>query len=383
MALKISQRGQSVPGFLALRILADALEMRARGEDVIGMSAGQPVKGAPERVLRQAAEALLTKPMGYTDALGLPELRDAIVAYYERRYHQKVDRRRVVVTTGSSGAFIMSFLGAFDAGDKIAMAAPCYPAYRNILLALNLVPVELPSTHEERYQPTVERLEALPEKPAGLIIASPANPSGTLLDMAELKKLSEYCKMHGIRLVSDEIYHGVTYDREGVTALAVTDEAVVINSFSKYFSCTGWRLGWMVVPEDMVEVSTALAQNLFISPPTLSQHVGIASLADTTEVDGYVQEYKRNRDLLFRELPHCGFGQLSQVEGGFYIYADVGGLTNDSVSFCQQMLKDIKVAMTPGVDFDPVRGNRTVRISFAGAHDDIVRALERMRGWRK
>lgn len=383
MALKISQRGQSVPGFLALRILADALEMRAKGEDVISMSAGQPGKGAPERVLRHAAEAIVKEPMGYTEALGLPALRDAIAAYYEHRYHQRIDRRRIVVTTGSSGAFIMSFLGAFDAGDKIAMAAPGYPAYRNILLALNLVPVELPSTYEEKFQPTVERLEALPEKPAGLIVASPANPSGTMLDFAEMKRLADYCKKHGIRLISDEIYHGVTYGHDGVTALAVTDEAVVINSFSKYFSCTGWRLGWMVVPEDMVEVSTALAQNLFISPPTLSQHVGIASLADTSEVDEYVKEYKRNRDLLFTGLPQCGFGQLSQVEGGFYIYADVGGLTNDSVSFCQQMLSDIKVAITPGVDFDPARGGRTVRISFAGSTESIEKALERMQGWRK
>lgn len=383
MALKISRRGLAVPGFLALKILADAREMQAKGADVVGMSAGQPAKGAPERVLRYAAEALLKEPMGYTEALGLPALRESIAAYYERKYNEKVDMRRIVVTTGSSGAFIMSFLSAFDAGDKIAMAAPCYPAYRNILYALDLVPVELPSSFEEKFQPTVERLEALPEKPAGLIIASPSNPAGTMLGKDELKKLADYCKKHGIRIISDEIYHGVTYGRDGVSLLSVTDQAVVVNSFSKYFSCTGWRLGWMVVPEDMVDVSVAMAQNLFISPPTLSQHVGIASLADTSEVDEYVKEYKRSRDLLFAELPKCGFGQLSQVEGGFYIYADVGNLTNDSISFCQQMLNDIQVAITPGVDFDPARGSRTVRISFAGSYESVEKAVERMRGWRR
>ncbi len=383
MALKISRRGLAVPGFLALKILADAREMQAKGADVVGMSAGQPSRGAPERVLRYAAEALVKEPMGYTEALGLPALREAIASYYERKYGERVDTRRIVVTTGSSGAFIMSFLGAFDAGDKIAMSAPCYPAYRNILYALDLVPVELPSTYEEKFQPTVERLEALPEKPAGLIIASPSNPAGTMLDKAELKRLANYCKKHGIRIISDEIYHGVTFGKEGTSLLSVTDQAVVVNSFSKYFSCTGWRLGWMVVPEDMIDVSIALAQNLFISPPTLSQHVGIASLADTSEVDEYVKEYKRSRDLLFTELPKCGFGQLSQVEGGFYIYADVVNLTNDSISFCQQMLNEIHVAITPGVDFDPARGSRTVRLSFAGSYETVEKAVERMRGWRR
>lgn len=382
MAIKNSRRGLAVPGFLALEILADARKMAASGVDVVAMSAGQPGKGAPERVLRYAAEALASQPMGYTEALGLPALRDAIVDYYQQRYGQTIDRRRVVVTTGSSGAFVMSFLGAFDAGDKIAMAAPCYPAYRNILYALDLVPVELPATHEEKYQPTVERLEALPEKPDGLIIASPSNPAGTMLNRDELKKLADYCKKAGIRIISDEIYHGVTYGADGVSILSVSDEAVAINSFSKYFACTGWRLGWMVVPEDMIDVCTSLSQNLFISPPTLSQYVGIASLADTSEVDEYVKDYKRNRDLLFDGLPKCGFGQLSQVDGGFYIYADVGGLTNDSVSYCRQMLSEIKVAITPGVDFDPQRGSRTVRISFAGSYSDIEKALERMVGWK-
>lgn len=383
MALKISRRGRAVPGFLALEILAKAREMQAGGADVIGMSAGQPSKGAPERVLRYAAEAMLHESMGYTEALGLPALRDAIAAYYGGKYGLTVSRERIVVTTGSSGAFITSFLGAFDVGDKVAMAAPGYPAYRNILIALGLVPVELPSTYEERFQPTIEKLEALPEKPAGLIIASPSNPAGSVLDIAEMKRLADYCKKHGIRIISDEIYHGVTYGKDGVSALSVTDDAVVINSFSKYFACTGWRLGWMVVPEDMVEVSISLSQNLFISPPTLSQHVGIASLADTSEVDEYVKEYRHNRDLLLQGLPQCGFGRLSQVEGGFYIYADVGNLTNDSVAFCQQMLSEIKVALTPGLDFDLERGSRMVRISFAGSSETIEKALERMRGWRR
>lgn len=383
MVLKVSRRGSSVPAFMALKILAEARAMQAKGADVLHLEAGQPSKGAPARVLAAAQEAILKHPMGYTEALGIPALRDEIAAYYERRYRQKVDPRRVIVTTGSSGAFLLAFLGAFDAGDKIAMAAPGYPAYRNILLALDLVPVELMSTHEDKYQPTVEKLMALPEKPAGLIVASPSNPAGTMLDKAEMQKLADYCKANGIRMVSDEIYHGVTYEQDGVTALAVTDEAIVINSFSKYFSLTGWRLGWMVVPEDLIEVSTAIMQNLFISPPTLSQYVGLASLPDTSEVDAYVQEYRRNRDLLLSGLPQCGFGRLSQVQGGFYIYADVGGLTNDSPSFCRELLNETGVAITPGVDFDPARGSRTVRVSFAGSTESIEQAVERMMKWRR
>ncbi len=383
MALKISRRGLAVPSFRVLTMLAEARRLKTQGHDILALAAGEPSKGAPERVLRRAAEMMLTAPMGYTEALGLPALREGIAVFYERKYGVKVDPRRVVVTMGSSGAFLMAFLAAFDAGDRIAMAAPGYPAYRNIMMAMDLVPVELPATHADRYQPTVELLEALPEKPQGLIVASPSNPAGSMVSYDEMTRLADYCRQHGIRLISDEIYHGVTYERDGVTALSVTDEALVINSFSKYFACTGWRLGWMIVPEDMLDVFTAMSQSFFISPPTLSQYVGLESLADTSEVDEYVKEYRRNRDLLLKGLPECGFGQLSQVDGGFFIYADVGNLTNDSEQFCSQILHDLKIAMTPGVDFDPERGSRTVRLCFSGSTSTIEQALERLYSWRK
>jgi len=383
VVLKVSARGANVPSFQALKILAEARALAARGGEICHLEAGQPSRGAPKHVIEAAKVALDQHPMGYTEACGLPQLRDAIAAYYGTRYGLTVAPSHVVATTGSSGAFIMSFLAAFDVGDKVAMAAPAYPAYRNILLALGLVPIELPSTAEENYQPTLARLEALPEAPAGLIVTSPANPTGSMLGNDEMKILSEYCEKRGIRLVSDEIYHGITYGRDGVSALQYSKSAIVINSFSKFFSLTGWRLGWMVVPEDLREVTTALAQNLFISPPTLAQYVGIASLQDTSEVESYVVEYKKNRDLLLAELPKLGFGPLSKAEGGFYIYADVAPLTNDSEAFCRQLLNDTGVAMTPGADFDPIRGHRYVRISFAGSHESIVRAVEKLKEWKR
>lgn len=382
MALKVSERGRAVPAFQALRILAEARALAARGEEVCHLEAGQPSLGAPKRVIEAAVKALEKHPMGYTEACGIPALRDAVAAWYQMRYGLTVPPHRVIATTGSSGAFIMSFLSAFDVGDKVAMAAPAYPAYRNILIALGLEPVEFPVTAEENYQPTIARLEALPEAPAGLIITSPANPTGTMLGEGEMAALCEYCKKRGIRLISDEIYHGITYGRSGVSALSFTDQAIVINSFSKYFSLTGWRIGWMVVPEDLCETSTALAQNLFISPPTLAQYAGIASLEDTTEVDAYVANYKKNRDLLLAELPKLGFGELSSAEGGFYIYADVAPLTNDSEAFCRKLLAETGVAMTPGMDFDTARGHRYVRISFAGSYEMVSRAVEKMKVWR-
>ena len=356
--------------------------MQAAGADIVHLEAGQPSKGVPPHILEAAKQALETQPMGYTEALGLPALREALAKYYETRYGLAVPASRIVATTGSSGGFIMGFLGAFDAGDKVAMAAPGYPAYRNILKSLDLVPVELPTTYEDNFQPSIKRLDALNEPPAGLIIASPSNPAGTMLGKAELQYLVDYCKANNIRIISDEIYHGTTYDRDGVSILSCTNDALVLNSFSKYFSMTGWRLGWMVVPPDLEATITALAQNLFISPPTLSQHMGIASLQDTTAVDAYVAEYKQNRDLLLQELPKLGFGQLSKVEGGFYIYADVAPLTNDSEAFCRRLLTEVGVAMTPGLDFDKERGSRYVRISFAGSHESIKQAIEKLKKWR-
>jgi aspartate/methionine/tyrosine aminotransferase len=334
-------------------------------------------------VLDAARAALERETLGYTDALGLPALRQAIAAHYRRAYALALDPARVVVTTGSSGAFLLAFLAAFEPGDRVAMAAPAYPAYRNILTALDLVPVELPAGPGQRYQMTLDLLRAQRQPLDGLIVASPANPTGTMLSPAELAEIARSCRNMGIRFISDEIYHGIVYAQTAATALASCDEAIVVNSFSKYFSMTGWRLGWMVVPPDMLRAVECLAQNLYISPPALSQHAAIAAFDCRDELDANVQRYAGNRALLLAELPKAGIARFAPADGAFYLYADVGHLTNDSPEFCRRMLREIGVACTPGVDFDPARGNATLRISFAGSRETIADAAHRLISWRR
>jgi aspartate/methionine/tyrosine aminotransferase len=289
----------------------------------------------------------------------------------------------VVVTTGSSGGFLLAFLAAFEAGDRVALAAPSYPAYRNILTALGLVPVELPAGPEQRYQPTPELLSAAGPLD-GLIVASPNNPTGTMLSPDGLAALARHCEANGIRLVSDEIYHGIVYGEvPAATALASSETAIVINSFSKYFSMTGWRLGWAVLPADLVRAVECLAQNFFISPPTLSQRAAIAVFECRDELEANVRRYAENRALLLRELPKAGFDRLAPADGAFYLYAEVGHLTNDSEAFCRRILAELGVAVTPGVDFDPARGGSTLRFSFAGSTATMAEAARRLRGWRR
>jgi aspartate/methionine/tyrosine aminotransferase len=379
MALKVSARG-AIPPFIAMDVLREANRREAEGEDVLHLEVGQPGTPAPRPVLEAVRDALETNLIGYTDALGIPDLRQAIVGHYQRTYGLEPARDRVVVTTGSSGGFLLSFLGAFDAGDRVALAAPGYPAYRNILSALGIEPVLLECGPEQRFQPTVDLLQAAGPVD-GLIVASPSNPAGTMVDRAHLTALVDYCAAEGVRLISDEIYHGITYGERGVSALELTDDAIVINSFSKYFSMTGWRLGWMVLPEDLLRPVECLGQNLYISAPTLSQIAGAAVLGCYDELDGYVRAYARNREILLDRLPKAGFDRLAPVDGAFYIYADVGHMTNDSEEFCRAMLAQIGVAATPGTDFDPFRGSRYVRFSFAAKTADIEAAAERLIAW--
>src|SRR5713226_2909765 len=378
MTLKIARRGQ-VPPFIAMDILRAANERAAAGDDVLHLEVGQPSTPAPGAVLAAARVALGRETLGYTDALGLPALREAIAAHYRLSYGVALDPSRVVVTTGSSGAF----LPAFEPGDRVAMAAPAYPAYRNILSALDLVPVELNAGPEDRYQATLDLLHAQGRGLDGLIVASPANPTGTMLAPDELAAIARYCQDMGIRLVSDEIYHGIVYSMTAATALSSGDEAFVVNSFSKYFSMTGWRLGWMVAPVDMLRAIECLAQNLFISPPALSQHAALAAFGCRDELDANVARYARNRALLLDELPKAGFAGFAPADGAFYLYADVAHLTNNSPEFCRRMLREIGVACTPGIDFDPARGNATLRLSFAGATDTMAEAARRLRAWRR
>ncbi|MEQ8506718.1 MAG: aminotransferase class I/II-fold pyridoxal phosphate-dependent enzyme [Rhodospirillales bacterium] len=382
MALKASNRGQ-VPPFIVMDVMRAAEERERAGGEVLHLEVGQPGTSAPAKVIEAAHRALDGDRIGYTNALGMWDLRQAIAKHYDDAYGVDVDANDVVVTTGSSGGFVLSFMAAFDAGDRVALASPGYPAYRNILTGLGVEVVDLPTTLEDNFQPTVARLAALDRDPDGLIIASPSNPAGTMIDPDEFKALIAHCDARGIRLISDEIYHGITYGAPGVTALSHTRDAVVINSFSKYYSMTGWRLGWMVVPKDLHRAVECLAQNLFISPPAISQQAGLAAFDCTDELEQNVRHYARNRDLLLRELPQAGFTRLAPADGAFYIYADVSELTNDATDFCRRMLAETGVAATPGVDFDPTRGHQFVRFSFAGSEQEIALAAEKLLTWKR
>jgi aspartate/methionine/tyrosine aminotransferase len=380
--LKVSRRGV-VPPFIVMEVMRAANARQAAGGDVLHLEVGQPSTSAPAGVIAAAKAALSSDVIGYTEALGIPPLRQRIARHYREIYDVAVDPGRVVVTAGSSGAFLLAFLAAFDVGDRVALAAPGYPAYRNILSALGVEPVSLPAGSATRFQPTPELLDQVAGPLHGLIVASPANPTGTMLDRPEMARLAAYCDRRGIRLVSDEIYHGIAYGRVATTALAVTGGAVIINSFSKYFSMTGWRLGWMVLPEDLLRPVECLAQNLFISPPTLSQHAAFAAFDCRAELDGNVARYARNRAVLLEELPKAGLGDLAPADGAFYIYADVARFTNDSEAFCKRMLAETGVAATPGIDFDAERGHTSLRFSFAGATADMVEAARRIKAWLK
>ncbi|UCH73224.1 MAG: pyridoxal phosphate-dependent aminotransferase [Rhodospirillales bacterium] len=384
MALKSARRGRISP-FIVMEVMRAAAEQEGSGARVLHMEVGQPGTGAPRGVIAAARAALDDQRLGYTVALGIPELRQAISRHYQDYYGLSIPAARIVVTTGSSGAFILSFLAAFDAGDRVALAAPGYPCYRNILSALNVEPVPLMSSPETRFQPTPELVDrAHAEKSLdGLIVASPSNPTGTMLDASALQALADYCEQAGIRLVSDEIYHGITFGRKADSVAALSDDAIIINSFSKYFSMTGWRLGWMVVPDDLLRTVESLAQNLFISPPTLSQIAAVAAFDCHEELQANVARYAANRDMLLRELPGAGFTELAPSDGAFYLYADVGHMTNDSEALCRRILEEAGVAVTPGVDFDAARGNRFMRFSFAESTEDMAEAVAALKRWAR
>jgi aspartate/methionine/tyrosine aminotransferase len=378
MALKVSQRGM-IPSFLVMDIMEAAAKREAEQKAVYHLEVGQPGTPAPQGVLAAAKRALDENRLGYTLSMGIPELRAAIANHYAKTYNVDLDPARVVVTTGSSAGFVLSFLSAFDPADRVAMASPGYPCYRNILSAFGIEPVLLLTEAEHRFQPTPELLEKAAREGGpidGLIIASPSNPTGTMIGPDEMSALTDYCRENNIRLISDEIYHGLTYEYTASTALAFDENAVIINSFSKYFSMTGWRLGWMVIPEDLMRAVECLAQNLFISAPTLSQIGGVAAFDCEDELSANIMKYKANRDLLLAKLPKAGFDRLAPVDGAFYIYADVTELTNDSLSFCRRILNETGVAIASGVDFDPDRGHRFVRFSFAESGEQVAGAAE-------
>jgi aspartate/methionine/tyrosine aminotransferase len=379
MSLRPSRRGL-VPPFLAMDVLRAANERQAAGAEIIHLEVGQPGSSAPEPVLEAARHALASEPIGYTDALGIPPLRQAIAAHYQTQYGVLVDPAEVVVTTGSSAAFLLAFLAAFEPGDRVGLAIPGYPAYRNILSALEIEPVHIAVGENAHYQPTPELLDDLGSLD-GLIVASPANPTGTMISAAELARLTVYCRDRGIRLVSDEIYHGITYEAAAATAHAYGREAVIVNSFSKYYSMTGWRLGWMLVPPDLARSVECLAQNFYISPPALSQIAALPVFGCRVELDSHVARYRANRDLLIRTLGAAGLTRFAPAEGAFYLYVDISSLTRDSEEFCRRLLTETGVAVTPGLDFDPIKGGGWIRFSFAGSTEDVAEAARRLKDW--
>ena len=376
MALKASRRGAVAP-FHAMEVLRAANARAAAGARVLHLEVGEPAAGAPAAAREAARRAVESGRAGYTEALGLPALRARIARHYEERHGVSVDPARVAITVGASGAFILAFLAAFDPGDRVALAEPGYPAYRNILGALGVEAVTLAAGAAEGFQPTPETLSAAAPLD-GVVVASPANPTGAMLDASALAALADWSRDAGARLISDEIYHGISYGVRESSVLEHDPRAVAINSFSKYFAMTGWRLGWMVVPEDLIGAVERLAQNLFISAPAPAQHAALAALDCRNELDSLVAGYARNRRVLLERLPRAGFRLPAPADGAFYIYADIGDLAADSRALCAAMLADCGVAATPGIDFDRRRGHRFVRFSFAGSESDTSEAAARL-----
>ncbi|TYB81802.1 pyridoxal phosphate-dependent aminotransferase [Maritimibacter fusiformis] len=372
--MRTSSRSEVDP-FIVMDVMEAARAAEEAGRHIIHMEVGQPGTPAPEGARRALQEAMAAGPLGYTVALGLPELRARIARHYGEWHGVDLDPARVVMTPGSSGAFILGFTALFDSGARVGLGDPGYPSYRQILSALGMQPVGIQTAAENRYQPVPGDL---PEGLDGLMLASPGNPTGTMLDRDALSAMIEAARERDISLISDEIYHGLHYDSPAVSALELTDEVYVINSFSKYYSMTGWRIGWMVVPEDHVRVIERLAQNLFICPPHASQIAALAAMDCEDELEANRAVYAANRALMLDGLPKAGFDRIAPPDGAFYVYADVSHLTDDSRAFAAEILDKAGVAVTPGLDFDPVRGGGTLRFSYARATADIEEGLARL-----
>ena len=373
-----SRRGDVDP-FIVMDVMAAAARAEAEGRHIIHMEVGQPGTPAPAEARAALAAALETDSLGYTVALGIPALRQRIARLYGEWYDLDLDPSRVVVTPGSSGAFILAFAALFDAGARVGIGAPGYPSYRQILRAQNLVPVEIETSPGNRYQPVPEQLAG--RDLDGLMVASPANPSGTMLSRAAMAGLVEASADAGATFISDEIYHGIEYEAKAVSALEISDDVCVINSFSKYFSMTGWRVGWMVIPPAQVRQVERLAQNLFICAPHASQVAALAAMDCTEELQANLAIYRRNRALMLEGLPAAGFARIAPPDGAFYVYADVSDVTDDSRAFASEILDKAGVAVTPGLDFDPQRGRTTLRFSYARSTADIEEGLRRIKGF--
>src|SRR5258708_7094077 len=380
--LKPSKRSD-VPPFIVMDVMAAAAQREAQGAKIIHMEVGQPAARAPATAIKAAQAALAHGRIGYTETLGIPSLRARIARHYEDTYDLALDPARIVVTTGSSGGFILAFLALFEPGDRVALANPGYPPYRHILSALGCEPVLIETSAETRWalsaKPLIAAHQRTPLK--GVVIASPANPTGTMMDADTLSRLIAVAEAEGIRVISDEIYHGLDYAFAAETAANASDRAVVINSFSKYFCMTGWRSGWMVVPDTFVRPIERLQGNLAISVPTLAQVAAEAAFDGREEMEAVKHGYEENRRILTEGLPKAGLDKFLPVDGAFYLYADVSKFSDDSFAFAKQLLEEAHVAATPGVDFDPTNGKRFVRFCYAGSAADMREAVERIGGW--
>ena len=376
--MSLSKRSQVDP-FIVMDVMEAARAAEAEDRRIIHMEVGQPSTPAPLQARQAVVEALKRDPLGYTVALGLPALRQGIARLYMQWYGVDLDPNRVVVTSGSSAGFLLAFTALFDPSARVGIAAPGYPSYRQILKALSLQPVDIPTHAKTSHQLRVQDVAV--HQLDGLLVASPGNPTGTMLDKTALKALADHAEERSIGFISDEIYHGIEYDKKAVTALEVTDSAYVINSFSKYFSMTGWRVGWLVVPEDHVRSIERLAQNMFICPPHVSQIAALAALDSGDEMTKNLAVYAENRRLMLVGLPQAGIAKIAPPDGAFYIYADISEFGVDSRTFAAEVLAEAGVALTPGLDFDPLRGGQTIRMSYAQSTNEIVEGLRRLKAF--
>ena len=385
MIQKEKERGKISP-FFVMEMLQIANERQSKGEDILHLEFGEPHVSPSKRVIRAAQERIKSDSLGYTDSVGLLELRSAIADYCNKTYHSTIKKEQVIVTPGSSGSFILSFLALFKIGSLVAHAVPGYPAHANIISALGLKPFPIVVGPETNYQPTVEHLKKLKNNISGIIITSPSNPTGGILKRNDLKDIISFCKKRNIWIISDEIYHGISFHKKAISVLDIVDisneKIIVINGFSKYFAMPGWRLGWSILPENLIETFKNLAQNFFISAPTLSQYAAIQAFNSLNDFGKNVALYKRNRDFLLKELTRIGFKEIFKPQGAFYLYLNVSHLTNNSTLFCMRMLNEIGVAVAPGIDFDPFEGKKFIRIAFSRPLRDIKAAIKRIKNWK-
>ena len=378
--MKKSKRSNVDP-FIVMDVMESARKAEASGKHVIHMEVGQPGTPAPKRAKQFISDEISNNDLGYTVTLGLPELRNRISKLYGDWYNIDLNPDRIIITTGSSGAFILSFAALFDVGDRVGIAAPGYPSYRQILKSQDLIPIDIFTEFQNKFQPIPKDIKE--NNLNGLLVASPANPTGSMLDKKKLEELINTAHENKVSFISDEIYHGIQYENNPTSALEISNECYVINSFSKYFSMTGWRVGWMIVPEDHVRQVERLSQNLFICPPHVSQLTALSAMDAKEELNTNVEVYKKNRSILLEELPKAGLNKFSPPDGAFYIYIDISEYSKDSLNFCKEVLDKAGVAITPGLDFDQKRGNSTIRFSYARSTEDIIEGANRIKKFMK